>query len=212
MAGFTGHSTGGIVAGLGISICSIELFHFPPSEALVIGMVCYLGALFPDIDANKSVITRKFFRYFGVIFGMICSAVLFRRIEYYHIIGLIFGSWLLSFYVVRPIFNRITNHRGLFHSVPAGLVISGIFGNLILLMNDYKRNLHINKRFDQEFIFWISISFFAGYIVHLLMDEAWSLKGMKKSLGTALKFFEIKKTSSYLLMYLLACILYISIL
>ena len=208
MAGFKGHSIAGTVAGISLSVLSIELLGMNMMEAIYLGLICYFGSLMPDIDANKSIITKNFFRYFGIIFGIFCALVLYQKLEYYYIAGIIATSFLFSNYAVKPIFNRFTSHRGLFHSLPAGFLISGLLGNIILLLSNYKNELHITGLWDSELVLWASISFFIGYIVHLLLDEVWSLKGMKSSLGTAFKIFERKKFSSYVLMYLMSFILY----
>ncbi|BDD06272.1 metal-dependent hydrolase [Aureibacter tunicatorum] len=211
MAGFTGHSIAGGVAGVAASIASVELLKLNINEAIIIGLLFYLGSLSPDIDANKAIITRKFFKYFGLLSGVICSIILFKKVEYYHVVVIIGGSWALSVYVIKPIFNQYTKHRGLFHSIPAGMVISGLFGHLILWLNNYRRELKISK-FDDEFVKFAALAFLLGYILHLIIDEIWSLKGMKSSLGTALKVYEQKKAPSYILMYLIAMGLYATIL
>ncbi|BDD11285.1 hypothetical protein FUAX_37170 [Fulvitalea axinellae] len=210
MPGFTGHSIAGICAGVAVTVASIELTKTKPPEGVILGLTCYIGSLMPDIDANRAVITRKFFHYMGILIGVLCSAILFKRLEYYQVMTLVFGSWAVSRYLIRPVFSKITTHRGLFHSVPAGLVISGMVGNLILFLNEYRKELSLS-RMNKDFILLSCASFLVGYVVHLLLDESYSIVRMKRSLGTALKFFEKKRFSGYLLMYILAAILYLSI-
>ena len=209
MAGFKGHAIAGASAGTILSVASIELQGMNMVEAIYLGLICYFGGLMPDIDANKSIITKNFFRYFGLFFGVFCSLILYRKLEYYYIGGIIISCSLFSIYAIKPLFNRFTSHRGLFHSLPAGLLISGLLGNLIVFLSNYKKQLHLKGLWDSELVLWASASFFVGYLVHLILDEIWSLKGMKSSLGTAFKIFEKKKSSSYFLMYLSSFILYI---
>jgi membrane-bound metal-dependent hydrolase YbcI (DUF457 family) len=71
-------------------------------------------------------------------------------------------------------------HRGIIHSIPIGVFISTIFAYCM-----YKFNVNYHYLI-------ISSSLFVGFIIHLLLDELYSvdLRNMriKKSFGTALKF------------------------
>ena len=81
--------------------------------------------------------------------------------------------------ILKPFFKKLTVHRGIFHSIPMGLVIS----LLILSLNTHNTDI-------------ISIAFMGGFLSHLILDEAYSsitISGIiikpKKSFGTALKWF-----------------------
>ena len=97
--------------------------------------------------------------------------------------------------MVFEIFHRVTVHRGMVHSVPymavfALLVVYGAYHGLKLTV----------------LVSWLFGGFlFVGSLVHLILDELysvdiWGLK-LKKSSGTAFKFFESNKPISYAVLY-----------
>ncbi len=84
------------------------------------------------------------------------------------------GAWLL---------DRLTVHRGMFHSIPAAL-ITAVAAFLLL------------ETARQELRLFLAGGPLLGFLSHLLMDELWSVKlggggevGLKKSAGTAFKLF-----------------------
>jgi membrane-bound metal-dependent hydrolase YbcI (DUF457 family) len=83
--------------------------------------------------------------------------------------------------VSQPLFQRMTVHRGIFHSIPAIL----IFTELVYL---YMFRLP----FDQRLV--VTAAGFAGIFSHLLLDEIYSVdlenKRLKRSFGTALAFWK----------------------
>ncbi|HHB94896.1 MAG TPA: metal-dependent hydrolase, partial [Campylobacterales bacterium] len=87
---------------------------------------------------------------------------------------------------VIDIFRKISKHRGMFHSIPVAL----IWGLLttILMYQFFVLNSLIS------WVYGFMMSF--GYIVHLVLDELYSVdlgnKRMKKSSGTAFKFYQSK--------------------
>ena len=79
------------------------------------------------------------------------------------------------------VFKRYTVHRGMWHSVPAAAV-AGLIAYLV--MPCQSDALRVYK----------SLAVVLGFMVHLVMDEIWSVDTsggirFKKSFGTALKFF-----------------------
>ncbi|MEF3691837.1 MAG: metal-dependent hydrolase [Candidatus Moraniibacteriota bacterium] len=100
------------------------------------------------------------------------------------------------------IFEKFTNHRGMFHSIPAAV----LFGLLtIWLLNRF-------SIFQEQKLF-IGLAISVGYLGHLILDEIYSsvnLKGgsilPKQSLGGALKFYSSSKWASlsfYILIFVL---------
>jgi hypothetical protein len=84
-------------------------------------------------------------------------------------------------FVAVEFFKRYTVHRGMWHSVPAAAV-AGLIAYLV--MPCQSDALRVYK----------SLAVVLGFMVHLVMDEIWSVDTsggirFKKSFGTALKFF-----------------------
>ena len=160
-----------------------------------------LGGILPDIDSDNSTPT-KIMQY--IFANLISFFVLFKYIGIYPIGNLIL-IWIGSFIVtmgIFHIFNKFTIHRGMFHSIPAGFVFWFSFSLLFYYIFKY----------NAIFSWYFGMFVFIGYITHLVLDEIYSvdLSGarMKKSFGTALKFFN-KDYKTVFVFYLLAILLFV---
>ena len=109
------------------------------------------------------------------------------------------GLWLAGYgfmrYVVFKLFTRMTVHRGIIHSVPY-MAILGL--GLTYLSYYIWHN-------DPSISWFYGLFLFGGAVVHLALDELYSvnLSGlkMKRSSGTAMKFYQHKDRWLYLLLY-----------
>ena len=159
-----------------------------------------IGGILPDIDSDNSTPT-KIMQY--VFANLISFFVLFNYIGIISISNLIF-LWMLTFLSVMSffyLFNQITTHRGMFHSIPAGIIFW--FTSTSIFYYIFHYNI-ITSWYFGMFIF-------IGYITHLILDEIYSIdiSGMKikKSFGTAFKFWSRDYKSTFLF-YLLCIILF----
>ena len=82
-------------------------------------------------------------------------------------------------YPLNFIINKLTRHRGAWHSVPMALI-----AGMSVYLAFYR------SEFSGRIVF--ALIFFLCFLLHLLLDEICSLKyfglALKKSFGTALKF------------------------
>jgi hypothetical protein len=153
-------------------------------EALMAFAFGTLGGLLPDIDSNRSKAIELGFTLFSMLITIL---VVFVQIERYSLIEMfILGGFLFAFlrYGVIDIFRKISKHRGMFHSVPAGL----IWGLITTILVKYIFEI-------DDFISWIyGIMVAVGYITHLALDEVYSVdlknRRLKRSFGTAFKFYK----------------------
>jgi hypothetical protein len=139
-----------------------------------------IGGLLPDIDSDTSIPLRVGFNLLAVVAGFMLVFIFGQR---YSLVELVI-LWLVCFlgirYGVFSLFTRITVHRGLIHSIPAGI----FFGLLTTVL--------AHRCFGAAILHaWLYGTFlFMGFLVHLLLDEFFSvnLLGMelKNSFGTAL--------------------------
>ena len=159
-----------------------------------------IGGILPDIDSDNSTPT-KIMQY--IFANLVSFFVLFKYIGVYPI-GNLLLIWIASFLSVMGLFylfKKFTSHRGMFHSIPAGLVFWFSFSLLFYYV------FHYNYLISWYFGMFV----FLGYITHLTLDEIYSVDisgaRMKKSFGTALKLWS-KDIKSNILFYSLIIVLF----
>ena len=159
-----------------------------------------IGGILPDIDSDNSTPT-KIMQY--VFANLISFFVLFKYIGMYPILNLLL-IWIGSFMIVMGgfiLFNKFTSHRGMFHSIPAGLIFWFAFSLLFYYI----------FKFDYLVSWYFGMFVFFGYLIHLTLDEIYSIdvagRRIKKSFGSALKLWS-KDIKSTILFYAVAIILF----
>ena len=199
MANYPTHLCGGIVVGITGVLLSQFLVLTPLISTPIIALAGIFGGIAPDIDHDHGRPIRILFRWTSLI---VPSLLLFR---FYHLhdnpINL-FAIWIvLSFLIYFPIkwlFMWCTVHRGIFHSVPA----IGIFAAILYLLS-------ANKAHDHTTQLVIAITGGCGYLIHLLLDELWSVDfngkaiKLKRSHGTAMSLFKKNHPLTSVFAYLL---------
>jgi hypothetical protein len=184
MADFATHlGWGAVGAGLAAS-ATYAADIVPSSELLTLTMAGVIGSILPDIDLEKTVPSRSLFTGLGLVMAFI---VLFNFRASYSILEL-WLIWLGVFCAIRygayNIFHRRTNHRGIFHSILAGLFFMTF--TAVLLSHGIGR---------EPLVAWMAGFFvFFGYLIHLTLDEIYAVDitgaHLKRSFGTAMKLFD----------------------
>jgi len=195
MASFQTHIAVAASGSLTASAICLETGLINQPQALALFSLGILAGILPDIDSDHSIPTRLVFNILS--FAVAISAILIfqGQMNLFYLLGLALMSALSVRYVVYTLFARVTEHRGLFHSVPAAL----LFGLASFALAYDVLSLPIN-------LAWLVAAFVSGgYILHLLLDELYSVNfigaTMKKSFGSALTFFSRSSWVSYLLLY-----------
>ena len=196
MADFKTHAMG---AALVSGVLATGLFMTgEATRSAVVGYFAlgFIGGLLPDIDSSHSIPVRIAFHILAVVAGFL---MLFAVGQRYSLVELVI-LWMACYILIRHglfiLFNRFTVHRGLIHSVPA----AALFGLVTVLL--------AYRGFGASALqAWLCGSFlFAGCLVHLLLDEIYSvnLQGMrlKNSFGTAFSFGSPHNRLGTLLLYL----------
>jgi len=183
----------------------------------------YIGSLFPDIDlsTSKPIQLFKNIIYVSIIILLLLffdQVKLFltslKNVEIEKILNnefvnidfiVILLILTIPYFLVHLFFiiiNKLTYHRGIIHSIPFAFLLT-----LLLYLSFY--TYYLNKiviKFELN-VFFISILFFIGNIVHLLLDEFYSVdfknKKIKKSFSTALTIFSFKSSKTYIKLYLI---------
>ena len=144
--------------------------------------LCAVSGMLPDLDSDSGIPLRET--------SLFVSAVVpILMIHRFRDLGFsaedMAVAAMLLYLAIRFIavefFRRYTVHRGMWHSVPAAAV-AGLLAYLVMPCQ------------SEELRLFKSLAVVLGFLVHLTMDEIWSVDTsggirFKKSFGTALKFF-----------------------
>lgn len=182
MASYRGHLM--LAAPLGAAYGALALTRPDADWGTVIlaASLTSVGGLMPDLDSDSGVPVRE-------LFGMLAALTavfLFQPLrETGYTIEQTLGMLIVAYFVVRygvsRVFNYLTVHRGMFHSVPA-MIISGMLIYLTYPSTDYHLKLYFAG------------GMMLGFLSHLVLDEIYAIdfNGLRiktnQFAGTALKF------------------------
>ena len=162
-----------------------------------------LGGILPDLDSDNSKPIQISFKIISIFMPLLILLSLSNQhLPILHMIGIWLASSLILRLTLLKFFVSITKHRGIFHSIPMGIV----FAQLTAISFFYF--FHFTSFFSTIAGFFL----FFGFIIHLLLDELVSLNALgikvKKSFGTALKFWS-SDIKSVALFYVVAILLFV---
>lgn len=183
MAGFKTHISVSTACGVAYGWYGATELGLPTDACLLAGGLCAVSGMLPDLDSDTGVPAKELKSFASAIIPMVA----FHRM---HENGLSVEQMVLAgapmYLFIRfglgTLMNKITVHRGMFHSIPA-LVIAAMLAFLIC-----DSGLSTVRFFKAG-------SVALGFFSHLLLDEIWSVNlstggpWVKKSFGTAIKFF-----------------------
>ena len=181
MAGFKTHITASTVLGVGYGVAGHYLWGFSPATCVLSAGLCSVAGMLPDVDSDSGVPLRESLAFGSAVIPML----MLHRFEQ---LGLSRESMVLVGAVlylairfgVGEFLRRYTVHRGMFHSIPAMLIV-GLLGLFDLLGQRGDRPLLQGRGADGRFY------------SHLALDEIYSVDlrnvKIKKSFGTAIKFW-----------------------
>lgn len=152
-----------------------------PTEVMILWAAGTLGGILPDIDADNSIAIKTIFNIFGVVFSFL---IMFSQTTHLSIVEL-WSLWILSYLLIRfpmmELFKKFTIHRGIYHSVL--MAVFFWFASTTLTFHFLGQ--------DESMAWMVGFFVFWGYMVHLSLDELYSVdfanKKLKRSAGTALK-------------------------
>lgn len=182
MASFKIHITTSCTLGAGYA-CLGAYYGLPIEAALVAGGLCGLGGMLPDIDSDSGVPLRETMGFAAAVTPMLLvDRFQALGLNYEQMVLAAAGSYLFVRFGIAKLLMRYTVHRGMFHSIPALLIFTGV----AFLLCGYG-NLHLR--------YFKAAGVFLGVLSHLLLDEIYSVQWIrgrwrfKKSFGTALKLW-----------------------
>lgn len=201
MANFNTHLSTALVFSTTASLIVYKAGVFSSMEFFCCAMAGTIGGLLPDIDLDFSIPAR-------IGFNVVSMLVAFGAVIFWigHLsVAELMLVWLFSYAIMRwgvfMLFDSLTVHRGIVHSIPYMLVLALglVYASFYGLKN------------SAVFSWFLGAFLFFGSIVHLLLDEIYSVNifglTIKKSFGTAIKFFSLEQKNSYLALYFLIAVL-----
>lgn len=201
MAAFEQHvNVAVIVSGVAlVPIYSSSLIDM--NQALMLLVFGILGGVLPDLDSDTSKPIQITFRILAIFIPL--AILLMIGVKSLRMIFLIWASaGIILNFVVFKLFLLITNHRGIFHTIPMGILFSQL---LFITLN------HIFL-FSIFFSTVSAVFLLAGFLIHLILDELFSINALgfrlKKSFGTALKLYDKNNIFGTILLYISIFIIY----
>ncbi|MEN0063070.1 MAG: metal-dependent hydrolase [Myxococcota bacterium] len=196
MANFQTHMVGAVAVGVvATSILTAAELMEPTLIGTAVGLTA-LGGLFPDVDSDNSDSIELVFSVMGLAVSMPLLAVSLPKLGLILsvvVMGLAYGT--VRYVLIEP-FRRFTVHRGIFHSVPmAAATLAGLTALV-----------HYGLGLSAVESWMFGALFLLGFLTHLVLDELYSVdlanQRLKRSAGTAVKFFKSDDAVWYGLLYL----------
>lgn len=186
MANFNTHFTVAATASAIVSGTLLSMEVVTPEQGVMAFFIGTLGGLLPDVDSAHSKSIKVGF---NVLSLLLTIMMIFVKSSTYSIVEMFIMSALVFSairYGLLEVFRKISKHRGMFHSIPVAL----LWGVSVAILMQFFFGLNSLV----SWVYGLMITF--GYLVHLTLDETYSVdlgnRRVKKSLGTALKFYKLK--------------------
>lgn len=200
MPGFQTHITVSTTVGIGYAVWGGTQYDLPFATCALAGGLCSIGGVLPDLDSDNGVPSRELIGFSAALVPML----VFNKLQVYGLTieqMVLLGAplYLIIRFGLGAVFRSANVHRGMFHSIPAA-VVAGLLAYLVC-----DSGAHLVQTYKA---FGVSL----GYLVHLVLDEIWSVEvngasaRVKRSFGTAMKFFG-DNPGSTMLTYCLMCLL-----
>ncbi|MCC6510616.1 MAG: metal-dependent hydrolase [Pirellulaceae bacterium] len=182
MADFRTHMLTSTTVGAIYGLVGFKL-GLPWQTCVVAGGLCSVSGMLPDLDSDSGRPLREATTLAAAVVPML-MVERFQRFGWGHETMVLAAGVLYLFirFGLTEIFRRFTVHRGMWHSVPAAVVV-GMISFLVMDCEDI--TLRIFK----------TMAVVSGFMSHLILDEIWSVdfkRGQykfKSSFGTALKLW-----------------------
>ncbi len=190
MANFNTHlGVAAVGSGMLATLC-LQVGLVDAKDAILLASMGVIGGILPDIDLHYSYPSRILFSLLGIITAFLWIFAAENELPIIQLWGAGLGIYLLVRYPIWTLFQKVTVHRGAIHSI--GVAVLFCFATAAI-------SFHLFSRPD--FISWLIASFiFLGFILHLLLDEIYSVDFMghrlKRSFGTAFKLLDFKDKKS----------------
>ncbi|MCA9037433.1 MAG: metal-dependent hydrolase [Planctomycetaceae bacterium] len=183
MAGYREHVTVSGLLGIAYSLAAVFLFGYTAVQATIAAALTWIAGMLPDLDSESGRPVKE-------LTGVTAALAPLLLLQNVHALGvsddrcMLFAllSYAFAKYGGAFLLGKLTVHRGMFHSIPA-LIIAAELTFVAYHSDDVRVRL------------LMGIGVGIGFLSHLVLDEMYSVQWdgsrvrLKKSAGTAMKFF-----------------------
>jgi hypothetical protein len=188
MASYTGHFRFSAVLAVGTGAIASLWLQFDWGATLLVVALTIVGGLTPDLDSASGIPVRELFGLASIVAPIFLAPRIREELGLTadQQLAMILVLYFFVKYGLCNIFKHFTVHRGMFHSIPAMLIL----GFLVFLAT--KHSTAQSDMMVHRIVF--AIVAMIGFFGHLVLDEIYSinLDGMAISVnqfsGTAVKF------------------------
>ncbi|MCL1125850.1 metal-dependent hydrolase [Shewanella surugensis] len=184
MANFSTHLKASIITSAPLSSIVLATHISTLSESLLLFFIGALSGLLPDLDSDNSTSIQWLFSILGFFLSgsVILLCPLSSLVEMW-IVGITIYAFTL--YAIKPIFEKLTVHRGTLHSILA-VIMFAIIGIILSLLMQQSLNMSL----------LVGVAIIIGALTHLILDECYSVdlanNTLKSSFGTAMKLIDLR--------------------
>jgi membrane-bound metal-dependent hydrolase YbcI (DUF457 family) len=178
MASFKQHTSFSALIGGGLLPFFLFICHLGLADALLVSLWCWFAGMLPDIDSDTGRPVDLIFGHLAVCLPFLVVVQLPESTTLSTITLVFIAAYYVVRYPLQKIFEKYSVHRGVFHSIPMGLLIASL--------------ISLAYRAEGQLAWMIGGAVFLGYFSHLLLDEMFSIDllrvRVKRSFGSALTF------------------------
>jgi hypothetical protein len=183
MAGYRTHITVSGALGFGYGAAGFALGGFTPVQGALAGILTWFSGMLPDLDSDSGRPVREVFSLLAAFapFAMMPHLLAWSRGNHETATLLAVIVYVVIRYGGAGLLNRVSVHRGMFHSIPA-MIIAGEVAFLAFTSSTLGTRL------------LMSGGVCVGFFSHLVLDEIYSVEWsgvhvrLNKFAGSAVKF------------------------
>jgi hypothetical protein len=182
MASYQGHLMFSSALGAAYGGAASYYLNMDWGEVFLGAGLTAIGGMLPDVDSDSGVPVRELFGMSAVMVPLLLmSRLTAMGFTMEQRLAILAGVYLFIRYAVAHFFKRMTVHRGMWHSIPAMLIMG-----LIVFLAYHSPNIFVRA--------FLACGTMLGFLSHLVLDELCSvdIHGVKITLnkyaGSALKF------------------------
>jgi membrane-bound metal-dependent hydrolase YbcI (DUF457 family) len=152
------------LAGAAYAVAVWQIGGMPPSTCILGGVLCVLAGMLPDLDSGEEDSLRESIGFAAAVVPLLMIHRLQQAglsLEAIVLAGA--GLYLAVRYGAAWLVSKYSDQRGMLHSLPAAAVA----GQVAFLSFSTEEPIHR---------YFVASSVVLGFLVHLILDEIWSVK------------------------------------